>query len=67
MATMTHDTHDEQLQAALEALQIAEMQIDAHLNTALQAVEEARQAETRIAELERQVRDLTAALAEKSN
>lgn len=66
MATMTHDTHDEQLQAALEALQIAEMQIDAHLNTALQAVEEARQAETRIAELERQVRDLTAAL-EKSN
>ena len=66
MATMTHDTHDEQMQAALEALQIAEMKIDAHLNTALQAVEEARQAETRIAELERQVRDLTAAL-EKSN
>ena len=64
MATMTHD---EQLQAALEALKIAELQIDAHLNTALQAVEEARQAETRIAELERQVRDLTAALAEKSN
>ena len=67
MATMTHDTHDEQLQAAREALRNAEMQIDAHLNTALQAVEEARQAETRIADLERQVRELTAALAAKSN
>ena len=67
MATMTHDTHDEQLQAAREALRNAEMQRDAHLNTALQAVEEARQAETRIADLERQVRELTAALAAKSN